>query len=248
MRQALAGHLANGLRADLDALKAAMGHPTDLRLWLHQAGQSRAGNALDGYVPFLGGLPRADEETVAYLLDSGFDQRQLKFIQDLCLKMGNNKASQLKTKMHIRITKSAYLFMVADFSGTLEGEVHLSFDTQMEVDGFCDTILEDTDVLVARAPAHLLSDIQKVQVVSRPKLRKLKNVIVFSTKGKVPLADMLSGEDYDGDMAWICWDRTIVDNFRNAPVPKSVDLLESGYLQKEVMALQDIREEETSVG
>ena len=42
-------------------------------------------------------------------------------------------------------------------------------------------------------------DQQKVHAVVNPKLSRLKDVIVFSTKGSTPLADILSGGDYDGD-------------------------------------------------
>jgi len=48
-------------------------------------------------------------------------------------------------------------------------------------------------------------------------LRRLKDVVVFSTKGNVPLADMLSGGDYDGDKIWVCWDHRLVEPFDNNP-------------------------------
>ena len=48
-----------------------------------------------------------------------------------------------------------------------------------------------------------------------------KDVIVFSSKGDSSLADKLSGGDYDGDVAWICWEPDIVGSFQNAPVPPS---------------------------
>lgn len=48
-----------------------------------------------------------------------------------------------------------------------------------------------------------------------------KDVIVFSSKGERSLADKLSGGDYDGDKAWICWEPEIVGPFENASVPPS---------------------------
>lgn len=48
-----------------------------------------------------------------------------------------------------------------------------------------------------------------------------KDVIVFSSKGERSLADKLSGGDYDGDKAWICWEPDIVGPFKNADVPPS---------------------------
>lgn len=248
MRQAIAAHLANNLLSDLDAQKASLGHPADLRLWLRQTGQSRGGSVFHGHVPFLAGLPASDEDAVGYLLDAGFHQQKLKYIQDCCWDLAKKRAEQLKLKSHVKIPQSANMFMVADFSSTLnEGEVHVSFSSRFQVEGFCDTLLEGMDILVARSPAHLPSDIQRVRVVSHPRLRKLKDVIVFSTKGKDPLADKLSGGDYDGDIAWVCWDRKIVENFRNAAVPQCPDLFKEGYLSKLDLTFQGLRTQETNL-
>lgn len=233
MRWTMSEHLQRALKADLGEQTDAMKDPMSLRLWIHQSGPPKNDRSLDGYAEFLAGLPNNNADKVAFLLDSGFDQRRMKYLKDTVLEMCQKKAETLKTKMNITIPCSAYVYMAADFSSTLEeGEVHLSFSTKFQVEGFSDTLLEQMDVLVARAPAHLPSDIQRVKVVSRPELRKLKDVIIFSTKGSVPLADKLSGGDYDGDMAWVCWDPRIVQNFENAPVPEPVDFIKGGYLRK----------------
>ncbi|KAH6606910.1 hypothetical protein Trco_006063 [Trichoderma cornu-damae] len=233
MRRAISEHLERALHADLGEQAAAVEEPMGLRLWMHQSGPSKNDRSLDGYTEFLAGLPNSNADKVAFLLDSGFDQRRMEYLKDLVWELCKKKAETLKTKMNITIPCSAYIYMVADFSSTLEeGEVHLSFSTKFQVEGFSDTLLEHMDILVARAPAHLPSDIQRVRVVSRPELRRLKDVIVFSTKGNIPLADKLSGGDYDGDLAWVCWDQNIVKNFENAPVPEKLDLIESGYLRK----------------
>ena len=93
-------------------------------------------------------------------------------------------------------------------------------------------LLDDVDVLVARSPAHYVSDIQKVKAVLKVELMGLKDVIVFSTKGNPSLAAKLSGGDYDGDIAWVCWEPSIVENFENADVPKCPNLLEEGFIRK----------------
>jgi hypothetical protein len=100
------------------------------------------------------------------------------------------------------------------------------------------TLLTKCDILVARAPAHHPSDVQRVKAVFRHDLHCVQNVILFSVKGNVPLADKLSGGDYDGDNAWVCWDQEIVDNFQNAEVPKQPDLSE--YLIKDKRKLVDL--------
>ncbi|KAL7920937.1 RNA dependent RNA polymerase domain-containing protein [Trichoderma austrokoningii] len=241
MRRVMASHLQRALHIELGEQTDAIKDPQSLRLWIHQSGPLKNDQPLDGSAKFLGGLPDSNSDKVAFLLDSGFDQKRLKYLKDVVLEMCQKKADTLKTKMNITIPCSAFVYMAADFSSTLEeGEVHLSFSTKFQVEGFSDTLLEQMDILVARAPAHLPSDIQRVKVVSRPELRKLKDVIIFSTKGSIPLADKLSGGDYDGDMAWVCWDQSIVQNFKNAPVSEQMDFFKSGYMRKNTRKFTNI--------
>ena len=108
---------------------------------------------------------------------------------------------KLKEKMHICIPLSTNLFCIADPTDTLkEGEVSLQFSRGIEdprTGRYCDFV--EGDILVARNPAQLPSDIQKVRAVNNEQLRGLKDVIVFSRQGLRSLASLLSGGDYDGD-------------------------------------------------
>lgn len=112
---------------------------------------------------------------------------------------------KMKEKMHICIPLSTNLFCIADPTDTLnEGEVSLQFSRGIEDPrtGRRRDFVEG-DILVARNPAHLPSDIQKVHAVNNEQLRELKDVIVFSRKGLRSLASLLSGGDYDGDkVSW----------------------------------------------
>ena len=124
---------------------------------------------------------------------------------------------KLREKLHIRIPQSTSIYCVADPTGTLKpGEVSLHFSRGIEDKrtGRWRNFIEG-DILVARVPAHLPSDVQKVRAVNNEHLRELKDVIVFSTQGMRSLAGMLSGGDYDGDRCWICWDQRIVGPFRD---------------------------------
>ncbi|KAG8425956.1 hypothetical protein J3459_008559 [Metarhizium acridum] len=246
MRDTISAHLRRGLLEELAAQRTAMEDSAELRLWLQQGGGSKP-EGLDNSMAFLGCLPRDPKKVMAVLLDSGFHPKSCKYLQDLFRDAARDRAAFLKAKMKICVPCSAYLLMVVDFSSTLEeDEVHVSFSTKFQVDGFCDTLLEGMDVLVARAPSHLPSDIQRVKVVSRPQLRHLKDVIVFSTKGRSSLADKLSGGDYDGDRAWVCWDQEIVENFCNAAMPgDDTDPEKLGHLRKLNRSMAQIRQEET---
>ncbi|KAM0427592.1 hypothetical protein ACHAPT_007553 [Fusarium lateritium] len=237
MREAIANHLVNGLNEEINGQKTAMAHPTNLRGWTHR-GFDRS---TVGHVPFLGGLPERDEDIISYMLDAGFEATKCRYLRDLVWSMQKKQADQLKAKMNIKIPRSTYAYMVADFTGTLEeGEVQLAFSSKFQADGESDTLLDGIDILVARAPAHFVSDIQKVRAVFRPNLKRLKDVVVFSSKGKSPLADLLSGGDYDGDKAWVCWDPQIVNNFSNAAKPVVPDLVKQGYLRKSNPSFESI--------
>ena len=70
--------------------------------------------------------------------------------------------------MKIGIGRSTNALMIADPLDVLqEDEVHLGFSSVFrdERSGFQDTMLDDMYVLVARLPALLPSDIQKVSLI-----------------------------------------------------------------------------------
>ncbi|CAK7200250.1 hypothetical protein SEUCBS139899_002941 [Sporothrix eucalyptigena] len=244
MRCVLGNILKGSLTRDLAEQRAALENPLLFSAWAHENSIYR-NDHVHCQVPFLGGLPDRDEDAIQFLLAGGFDPLSQRFLWQKVYNMQNRRCEKLKKKLSIRVGRTACLPMVVDFLGVLEeGEVQVCFSSkfQVEADGdpdengddgsFSDTLLVGTDVLVARCPAHFTSDMQKVRAVFRKELCALKDVIIFSSKGDSPLADMLSGGDYDGDVAWVCWDPRIVDNFSNAlPSPK-YDLLELGYMRK----------------
>ena len=243
MRRAIADKLQDSLQKEIESLEAAFGDPLALRLWIQQSGISDDRRIERGYVPFTGGLPDSREDTIAYLLDHGFDPRQSKFLKKLGWEMVERITSDIKTRMNIQVPCSTYAFMAADFTGTLEeDEVHFSFSNKFDAPNFADTGLEEMDILIARLPAHLPTDIRKVRAVHRKELRHLKDVIVFPTKGESPLADILSGGDYDGDIAWVCFDQLMVSLFRNASVTpdRGPELLEQGYIRKSKLTFEQI--------
>jgi hypothetical protein len=156
------------------------------------------------------------------------------------------KCELLKQKLNITVGLSTYAFIAVDFTETLEqDEVHLGFSNNFtdDISGFSDTTLDGMDILVARCPANYVSDIQKVKAVWKRELRALKDVIVFSSKGNYPLAKKLSGGDYDGDRAWICFEPAIVNEFVNADMPDCPDLVRLGYIQKDTTTYADISTE-----
>ena len=144
--------------------------------------------------------------------------------------------------MYIYPGQATFAYMVPDFWGVLEeDQIHLGFSSAFtdRQSQWSDTMLYSVDVLVARLPATLPSDIHKVRAVFRPELAHLKDVVVFPTKGKFCLADKLSGGDYDGDRAWICWNDAIVNPFRNFDTPSKRNPWDYG-IRKDDTLVKDV--------
>ncbi|TLS31410.1 hypothetical protein PpBr36_02497 [Pyricularia pennisetigena] len=242
MQDSIGDLLRTSLRAELKSMQVALRSPQQFLQWVHEnssRGQGLGSTTFE--VPRLGGLPERDEDVMAEMIRAGFDPREQKYLQDIVWRTQKQKCETLREKLNIKVGMSTYALMVVDFWGVVpEGEVHLCFSEKFTCDGFSGTLLSDQEVLVARSPAHYISDIQKVKAVFRPELKDLKDVVVFSRNGNVALADKLSGGDYDGDIAWVCWDRRIVDNFQNAAVPKTPDLFQQGYLSKIPGTMSDL--------
>ncbi|KAI1261954.1 RNA dependent RNA polymerase-domain-containing protein [Xylariaceae sp. FL1019] len=236
MKEQVGIFLKNSLLREMESQKVAMQDPALFNMWAYEeTAQSRRQNRVKvGHVPFLGGLPLNRGDQMELLLSSGFDPTKLKFLQEMAMDIQRDKCKDLQTKLNVRLGCSTYAYMVIDFLGILaEDEIHLGFSSKFtdEQSGFSETYLHGIDVLVARVPAHYPSDIQKVKAVFKPELGSLKDVVIFPSKGSTPLADKLSGGDYDGDKAWICWEPTIVNNFTNADAPETPDLFRNVLIQ-----------------
>lgn len=229
MRETIGKLLEDNLRQQLSDQRQSLENPIEFQKWISSHASHRFDRLARGHVLFQGGLPREDEEIMAFMLNAGFDPWQNKFLNKKAYDAQFQMCEKLSKKLNIKIGCSAYFFMVVDFQSLLEeGEVHIAFSDRFKSDtgDWEGTMIHGRDVLVARSPAHFPSDIQRVKAVFRPELAHLQNVIVFSAKGTTPLADKLSGGDYDGDQCFCVWDDRVVENFANAPDETQHDLRE----------------------
>jgi hypothetical protein len=109
-------------------------------------------------------------------------------------KMLNKRDEQ---RCRILVPHSRLLFGICDAWGVLkEGECAVKIT--MDGDGL-PRALKNSEVLVTRNPCLHPGDLQKFRVVERDELSHLVDCIVFSTQGKRPSADLMSGGDLDGD-------------------------------------------------
>lgn len=163
-----------------------------------------------------------DAEFIMHLCEAGFAPQTFYPLRKRIRYFLSDLLDRYTGDLHIQVPLSTYAFCIADPYEVLEPhEIHFGFSKNWkDPDGqFEDNLLEGMDVLVGRLPAHVPSDIQRRRAVWKSELRHFKDVIVFPTKGDQPLADMLSGGDYDGDTPWVCWDPKIVQSFRNSNMP-----------------------------
>lgn len=242
LRTTLKRILKETLNKEFNLSESVINEPLPLRSWINSTKLKTNDRSKDNMVPFSGSLPTMMSDQAIFLLDSGFSPLNNVKLKELVSSLAKQRWDELEKRMRISIPCSTVALMVADFTGLLEeGEIHLSFSAEFDAgEQFCDTLLEGCDVLVARNPAHLPSDIQKVRAVSIQELRGLKDIIVFSTKGDTPLASLLSGGDYDGDKAWVCWDKSIVKNFKASPLPPRPEMMQRMTLRKDKTTVAEL--------
>lgn len=157
------------LVADLEEkaahLVSSMQDPLRLRDWNQVNNPVMNFRIQEGCVPQEGGLPKSTSEQINALTESGFDPRSCMFLKDLCRKAIGDYCTRLEERVHIEIGQSTFAFMVPDFLGVLEeDEIHLGFSSTFmdSKSKFYDTMVDNCDVLIARLPAALPSDIHKV--------------------------------------------------------------------------------------
>ena len=231
--------LENDLTAKVSHLKAATDDCRSLRLWSQRNNPVAEERTRQNGIEFCGGLPNAAAEKINWFLDSGFDPMGNQFLKEVLFNGIKGFCTRLEESLGVVVGRSTYAFMISDPTGILkEDEVHFAFSNSFndDVSGFEDTMLHDLDVLVARLPAHLPSDIQKVRAVFKPELKTYRDVIVFPSTGPCSLASKLSGGDYDGDRAWVCWDPQIVQPFKNSKVPPELSYREFGITKDDKKA------------
>jgi hypothetical protein len=199
-----------------DLLKA-MSDPCLLRAWLQQYHTISR-----DVTEYLGAFPRGNIDQLFALIDAGFDGRdQGTPLRELVLRTMKDELAVWVEKLRITVPEeSTFLYCIPDPLGVLQpGQVHLSLsqpwtDPRTGIQSFD---VKDRDGLVARNPANLPSDIQKIRFVRKSELENYRDVLIYSVKGNRPLANYLSGGDYDGDQCWACWQPDIVDGHQNDP-------------------------------
>ncbi|KAL9101734.1 MAG: hypothetical protein Q9163_003032 [Psora crenata] len=223
------------LTEDLDTkvgeMEVSMTNGLALRKWNQDNNSVAKERAQYGGIELQGGLPVSRAERINWLVEHGFEPKHCLYLKEQLQKAIHDHSIRLENRMNIRVGQSTNAIIIADPLAVLaEDEIHLGFSNSFRdaKSGFNQTMLHNIDVIVARFPAHLPSDVQRVRAVFKPELRAYRDTIIFPSKGQVSLASKLSGGDYDGDTVWVCWDQSIVEPFKNAQVPPTPPLEKYG--------------------
>ncbi|KAI5271971.1 hypothetical protein E4T47_04787 [Aureobasidium subglaciale] len=230
------------LEMDFSAFLDSLKDPVSLRRWLHAefSGMEEMNRKLG--IREAGNFPSDWVEKSILLLESGFNPLTNQYLATCVQQVIKLWLSSVRSKLKIHLGKSAMALGVADPTGCLKpGEIHMAFS-----ETFRDEVSREVwshlkgEVLVARHPSLRCSDIQKVKAVYKEELSHLTDVVVFPSKGCVPLAHKLQGGDYDGDTFWLCWDQRLTTDFKNAPAPLNEPKLEYYGIRKDTRKLRDV--------
>ena len=155
------------MSGEVSRFLAAMEDALEMRKWI----QERNGNSIiEGRlghqsIKQMGAVPSSIPERIIWFLEHGFEPRECQELGKLCRMELNSLLENHVRKLRIRVGQSASAFVIADPLGVLEeNEIHVGFSGSFvdEASGFEETFLDGREVLVARNPAHLPLDIQKV--------------------------------------------------------------------------------------
>ena len=161
------------MNGEVSRFRAAMENALEMRKWIqeHNGDSIVEGRLKHQSIKWTGAVPYSIPERIIWFLEHGFEPRSCQYLGSLCRMELTSLLENNVRKLKIRVGQSASAFVIADPLGVLEeNEIHVGFSRSFvdEGSGFEETYLDGMDVLVARHPARLPSDIQKVSSDSIP--------------------------------------------------------------------------------
>ena len=120
-----------------------------------------------------------------------------------------NRLSNISKKYRFHMKNCCFLIGVCDFDNILEeNEIFVQICQEKKKK------IITGDILVTKNPCLSVYDLQKVKGVKNSFFSEyFTNVIVFPSKGKVPLPSKITGSDLDGDIYWVCWEKSFLKEF-----------------------------------
>jgi RNA-dependent RNA polymerase len=148
--------------------------------------------------------------------DAHIDYIHEPFFRQLLISSCLQSTRDLLHRTRIRIPRNQgrnMMGIVDEYNVLKEGQVYIQY-TLLDRDQNDDTneteILDNCKVVITKNPCHHPGDIRTFNAVSHPKLKHLKDVIVFSQQGSRPAPHDISGSDLDGDEYLVVWHEHLV--------------------------------------
>jgi hypothetical protein len=137
------------------------------------------------------------------LLAAGFVPERCAYLRRLLSAAAAGHFGRLGERMRIPVNRSRWLMLVSDPSGVLQFGQAYAWPSSLSspIKG---------RAVAARNPCHLPSDVQEIELVNISVLAHLRDVLVVPRVGPYPWAQLLSGGDYDGDLAFLSWDASLL--------------------------------------
>ena len=154
-----------------------------------------------------------DEKFSKVLKDIEKENKILKIQKDYMSKIAKstyiyNRLCNISKKYRFHMKKCAFLIGVCDFDnllGTNEVFIQLCNDNSGK------RKIITGDVLITKNPCLSIYDLQKVHAIYKEEFKNLfYNVIIFPSKGKIPIPSKITGSDLDGDIYWVCWEKKLL--------------------------------------
>ena len=139
-----------------------------------------------------------------------------------------DRLSSISKKYRFHLKNSCFAFGVFDFFGILkENEIFIQIHKEKG-----NKKIISGEVLLTKNPCLSLYDIQKVKAVNNNLVKEYysefyENVVIFPSKGKIPLTSKISGSDLDGDIYWICWEQSFVQEFKQRDYTYKLTILKN---------------------
>ncbi|CAG8532252.1 7758_t:CDS:2 [Ambispora leptoticha] len=165
--------------------------------------------------------------TMLGMIDAGLIEVNEPFLKGLLEAKRCFTLKDLRYKARISVPDTFLLFGVMDEMGILEADevfVHTSIiinnDQPLEDDQEIKrkNQVRTGNVLVTRNPCLHPGDISVLRAVDIPQLYHLKNCIVFSQKGQIPVVNTMSGGDLDGDEFFVSFYKPIMPSRKHEPM------------------------------
>jgi RNA-dependent RNA polymerase len=183
------------------------------------ANQNRAIELLSKYVD-----ENMTTTTIAAMVLNGFMHTREPFVRTLLQLWRSWSIKGLKEKARIIVDQGAFLLGCVDETGTLRGHSQATEGrNNLTRDDLPQIFLQVPDAkergaykvitgicIVGRNPSLHPGDIRVVEAVDVPKLRHLRDVVVFPLKGDRDVPSMCSGGDLDGDDFFVIWDPKLI--------------------------------------